>query len=429
MVRLAASALTAAEQGVLGLLRAVAPVQIWATGGWVRDRLLEQGAMNQTAHHLWERVRGLAGAARGDLDVLVGDMTAQALYQRCRRPEVRAALRGEPMLVPARGARTLDTVKLRLPEHNVDITSLLDKVGAAEGIEPLRTDAEHRDVTFNACYYDPACEEVFDPTAMGISDLQNGVVRSPHPDGAMASIQEDPVRLLRAFRFAARFDFELSDDLIDALEEAPMGELLQSTPPGRILHETKRALLLHNRPSSFLRLLGGAGRVNEHLFGSAGEGPLRGWAAGVGSVRRLEGLVLEGLDRGILSSRSVQWRGRRPDTHPPALMSPDWRRTGVYENDWAELVLAALLWRCSDKELKRVGVELQLSTAMIDNISALQAGARQKIITPQTAPPGVHLLNFAVATQDGPSVFWERWPCLGSSQRQEQQPKQTWGRR
>mmetsp|Transcript_91197 Transcript_91197/g.253927 ORF Transcript_91197/g.253927 Transcript_91197/m.253927 type:complete len:124 (+) Transcript_91197:249-620(+) len=104
------------------------------------------------------------------------------------------------------------------------------------------------------------------------------------------------------------------------------------------------------------------------------------------------------------------WRGRRSGGPPPAMLSPDWRKTGVYENDWAELLLAALLWRCNEESLRRVGAQLQLSLVMIDNIAQLQMLARQQLITVQTAPPGVHLLNSAVASQESPSEFWDRWP-------------------
>jgi len=425
MALLPASAWSPAEAGAFSVLRTLAPM--WVTGGWVRDRLLESSGLNLGANAAWQRLRHITGNPAGDLDVLVADVSARDFHASCRRSEaLRAALRGPPILVPARGGRPLDTVKLRLPEHSVDVTSLLDAqqhfggAGGPGGGGPgaLLSDAGHRDATFNACYYDAAAERVLDPSARGLADLRDGVVRVPHPRGARASVGEDPVRLLRALRFASRFGFELDEDLAGLLEEAAdVAEHLGRSPPGRLLFEVKRSLLLHNRPGRFLQLLGAHGGAHRHLFGEAGSALLDAWPAAVGRVRRLEALVLEGLDRGSLTARSSQWRGRRVDGPPPAMLAPDWRKMGLHENDWAELLLAALFWRCDEESLRRVGAQLQLSLVMIDNIVKLHALARQKIIAVQTAPPGAHLLNSAVASQDSPVEFWERWPVGSTSRR------------
>eukprot|EP00933_Yihiella_yeosuensis_P078154 TRINITY_DN89306_c0_g1_i1.p1 TRINITY_DN89306_c0_g1~~TRINITY_DN89306_c0_g1_i1.p1 ORF type:complete len:164 (-),score=25.72 TRINITY_DN89306_c0_g1_i1:92-529(-) len=134
------------------------------------------------------------------------------------------------------------------------------------------------------------------------------------------------------------------------------------------------------------------------------------WTASVGHVRRLENLLLEGLEQGFLTSRSETWRGRRSEGTPPALMAPDWRKKGVWENDWAELLLASFFWRSSAKDLQELLGKLQLSQAMIDNVAKLQALARQPLITVQSAPPAVHILKAAVASGESPKEFWRRWP-------------------
>ncbi|CAK0839622.1 unnamed protein product [Prorocentrum cordatum] len=229
----------------------------------------------------------------------------------------------------------------------------------------------------------------------------------PHPLGAVASIQEDPVRLLRTYRFASRYGFELDDSIHDA-EDA--NRLFKATPPGRVLFEVKKSLLLHNRPSQFLAHLAGPSEVHRHLFEAAGAATLDPWQACVGKVGRLEALVLDGVGRGILTARSVQWRGRRPDSTQAGLLAPDWRKSGVWEADWVELLLGALLWRCSRDAVQKVGAALQLSHRMVENVLVLQGQARQKQISKQTAPPGVHLLRCAVASGETFDEFWDRWP-------------------
>ena len=59
----------------------------------------------------------------------------------------------------------------------------------------------------NAMYYDPFREEVLD-FCNGINDAIEGVVRTVRP--THASLKEDPVRMLRAIRLAARHGFTMT---------------------------------------------------------------------------------------------------------------------------------------------------------------------------------------------------------------------------
>lgn len=438
-LHLPASTWTRTEAGAFSALGSVA--NMWATGGWVRDKVLECTDVNPAANRSWQHLRGLAGYPPGDLDLLVDQITAREFHTACLRNEpLCAALRGPPTLVPARGKRPLDTVKLKLPELDVDVTSLLDTqkllLEAKEvlpstntsvecdvqttninisGLDSLKAEAEHRDTTFNALYYNFMTQEVLDPCGQGLPDLRSGIVRVPHSSGVMATIKEDPVRLLRAFRFASRFGFELDGSLADGLEQSSETLLaFRCTSPGRLLNEVKKALLLHNKPSRFLGFLGGPSEVHRHFFSTAGDALLAtsAWQAAVGRVRRLEALVLEGIQCGSLTSRSVRWRGRGPDGPAPALFAPDWRKTGVWENDWAELLFAALYWRCDSDAIRKVGAQLQISSTMSENVVALLNEAKRGPLSVQTSPPGAYLLNNAVASAESPTDFWCRWPRI-----------------
>jgi tRNA nucleotidyltransferase (CCA-adding enzyme) len=79
--------------------------------------------------------------------------------------------------------------------------------GFAVAPDPTLSDAEaaaRRDFTVNAIALDPFTGAVIDPHG-GQRDLQAGVLR--HTSSAFA---EDPLRVLRAFQLAARFDFTLA---------------------------------------------------------------------------------------------------------------------------------------------------------------------------------------------------------------------------
>lgn len=92
------------------------------------------------------------------------------------------------------------------------------KVG--RGVSPENTygnqreDAFRRDFTINALYLDLRRKEVIDYVG-GLRDLQDRVIRSiGHPDDRF---QEDPVRMLRAARFAAKLNFSLDAEVVSAI--------------------------------------------------------------------------------------------------------------------------------------------------------------------------------------------------------------------
>jgi len=70
--------------------------------------------------------------------------------------------------------------------------------------------AQRRDFTVNSMYYDPFREEVLD-FCNGIHDALEGVVRTVRP--THTSLKEDPVRMLRAIRLAARHGFTMTKGL------------------------------------------------------------------------------------------------------------------------------------------------------------------------------------------------------------------------
>ncbi|MFC0269180.1 polynucleotide adenylyltransferase PcnB [Kushneria aurantia] len=99
-------------------------------------------------------------------------------------------------------------------------------------------DAMRRDFTVNALYYSIRDFAIHDWTG-GIEDLEHRLLRLI---GAPAQrYREDPVRMLRAVRFAARFDFALAEDT-----EAPLHDyahLLLQIPPARLFEEVLKLFL------------------------------------------------------------------------------------------------------------------------------------------------------------------------------------------
>ncbi|OED40629.1 hypothetical protein AB833_11185 [Chromatiales bacterium (ex Bugula neritina AB1)] len=96
----------------------------------------------------------------------------------------------------------------------------------------LADDAFRRDFTVNGLYYDISDFSVID-FFDGVDDLHNGLLRFIGP--AKERVIEDPVRALRAARFAAKLNFSLEDDVLQAISEEH--HRLADIPPARMFEE------------------------------------------------------------------------------------------------------------------------------------------------------------------------------------------------
>jgi putative nucleotidyltransferase with HDIG domain len=77
----------------------------------------------------------------------------------------------------------------------------------------IKEDAIRRDFTINTLMMNIVTGDILDPTGKGIEDLEEGIIRSANPD-IKKMIVDDPLRLLRAVRFAMTKDFVIEDNLI-----------------------------------------------------------------------------------------------------------------------------------------------------------------------------------------------------------------------
>ena len=96
-------------------------------------------------------------------------------------------------------------------------------------------DALRRDFTINALFYDVNAETVLDH-AEGLSDLRRRLVRTIGEPATR--FREDPIRILRAIKFAARLDFEIEAKTLAALRQT-RSEIPKAAPP-RVLEELNR---------------------------------------------------------------------------------------------------------------------------------------------------------------------------------------------
>jgi len=96
------------------------------------------------------------------------------------------------------------------------IDTELHRLGIKERT-PLIREMYSRDFTINTLLQDLNFEKVFDITGQGVRDIKAGVVRCPiNPE---LTISSDPKRILRALRFALRFDYTIDADLVKAINK------------------------------------------------------------------------------------------------------------------------------------------------------------------------------------------------------------------
>ena len=99
-------------------------------------------------------------------------------------------------------------------------------------------DAVRRDFTLNALFYDPATQEIWDYHG-GYEDLQKRRLRMI--GDPVQRYREDPVRMLRAVRFAASRGMEIDESSREPIKT--LAPLLANVPPARLFDEMLKLLL------------------------------------------------------------------------------------------------------------------------------------------------------------------------------------------
>ena len=110
-------------------------------------------------------------------------------------------------------------------------------------------DAFRRDFTVNALYYDPIADEVLD-YCDGMADIATRTLRTIGEP--LRRMREDPVRILRAVRFAAKLGLELHPHAEAAI--APTRDMLTAIPPARLFDEFAK-MFLHGHGESAFELM------------------------------------------------------------------------------------------------------------------------------------------------------------------------------
>lgn len=202
---------------VVGRLRAKGHEALWA-GGCVRDQLL--------------------GLVPKDYDVATSAHPEQIreIFGFKRTLPIGAAFGVISVLGP-KGAGHIEVATFRRDEVYLD-----GRHPSGVTFTNAEEDAKRRDFTINGIFYDPLLERVIDYVG-GQQDLESRIVRAiGDPRQRFA---EDKLRMLRAVRFAATFEFALDPDTLSAIRQ--QADELTVVSVERIAGELRRMLVHANR--------------------------------------------------------------------------------------------------------------------------------------------------------------------------------------
>jgi poly(A) polymerase len=188
----------------------------------------------------------LLGVAPKDFDIAT-DATPEQIKSHFRRAIIIG--RRFRLVHVMFGAETIEVSTFRAYGDVDRSTDEHGRVLADNVFGPQHEDAARRDFTINALYYDPTTQEVLDYHD-GVRDVQRKRLRIIGEPAAR--YREDPVRMLRAVRFAAKLGFE-----IDAATRAPiarLAKLIENVPAARLFDEMLKLLMSGHSVACISRL-------------------------------------------------------------------------------------------------------------------------------------------------------------------------------
>ena len=188
--------------------------QLRFTGGWVRDKLL-----GSTSPDIDIGIDNMTGYDFGDIikDYLVRDDVRATFPPDVIRGLTRIRANPEKSKHLETGHTTIlgldiDLVNLRKETYTADSRNPVMEFGSPE------EDALRRDATVNALFYNLQTSQVEDFTGRGLQDLAQKLIKTPL--SPLQTFKDDPLRALRAVRFASRLGFKIAEEDMAAMSDS-----------------------------------------------------------------------------------------------------------------------------------------------------------------------------------------------------------------
>ncbi|WP_115081506.1 CCA tRNA nucleotidyltransferase [Synechococcus sp. N32] len=333
-------------EALQGAARALGISRLALVGGVVRDQLL-----HQRYGRTWSGVPDLDWVVEGDAAALVEDLKRQVGSERITGVQEHGAF---------------GTVAFQLDGLPLDLATARQENYPAPAQNPvvqagtLEADLARRDFTVNAMAFDLVAGELID-LHHGLKDLESGELRFLHA----GSVQDDPTRVIRAARYAARLGFHLAEEsskqIRCTIENWPwawrQGDPAMAAPPAlatRLRMELER-LLEHEPWPQALNLLEkwqALPLLDPQLQNDPSRTQRLHWARRLG-LPLMPTLLLGAADPVAVAQRlqipgtQLQWlqqcgelRDWLVDTPPPLKAAPSIWSTAIEQQGWPPEVVA-----------------------------------------------------------------------------------------
>jgi poly(A) polymerase len=216
--------------------------QVFVAGGYVRDLLLNRESE--------------------DIDLVITRPEGGTAFADwiCSRAGCRTG--GNPVIFERFGTAKFNLRVPGLPEVDIEAVMPRVEVYTPGSRNPdvqyttLTEDAKRRDFTINAMFFNISTGEILDLVG-GKDDLRKGVIRTAI-DPELIFV-DDPLRMMRAIRFSARFGWVLDTAILQALPKN--AHRIQSITQERLNDELSK-MLVSARPSWAIRLMQASGLLD-----------------------------------------------------------------------------------------------------------------------------------------------------------------------
>jgi poly(A) polymerase len=214
--------------------------KVFLAGGAVRDEIM--------------------GKSSKDLDFVVnGDLNAGINFSIWLGKELGVYKEeSNPVIYPRFGTAKLSLVGNKSNLSNIDLEFVAPRKEQyyTGSRKPDVTDGEliddvyRRDLTINSLLKNVSTGEILDLSGKGVSDIKNGVIRTTSNPEII--FKDDPLRMLRAIRFAVKYDFKFAPEVLRNIKKN--ASWIDSISKERINDELNK-ILLSKDPSKGIRLL------------------------------------------------------------------------------------------------------------------------------------------------------------------------------
>ena len=184
-------------------------------GGWVRDKLL--------------------GVPSDDIDVMT-DQTKGKDFASWIAVEL--GLKGPAVFKPnSEKSKHLEPAELMIPvssgkKYKIQFTAARKEIYTQNSRNPIiapatpEEDAERRDLTINSMFYNVVTQQIEDLTNKGKEDLTNSIIRTPLDP--TKTFSDDPLRIFRAIRFAAKYQGNIDSTTYEAMKNPELKAILRN---------------------------------------------------------------------------------------------------------------------------------------------------------------------------------------------------------